>query len=300
MRHALSAPAPSGSGFELVRPVDLAEDLPGQSIRGGALHRDSRTILVPVPGRTIEVGLARERTDYEQAFRLLAINYQARGYDSSDSRPFRFTPYHILPDTATFVAWDGGRVLATLSLVPDTRLLGLPMESIFGPEVEALRREGRRVGEVTSLADRDLSPREFLPVFMTLIRLMLQYHLRLGGDTWALAVNPRHGGFYRKVLGAIPVGERRAYPSVNDHPAEAFWFDPKTLLANVPAKHREFFAEDLLEAVLTMPERTPGHARDFCERSDLAGQPIVEEVLRTVEHFGSPPSWVESAEESAA
>jgi hypothetical protein len=199
----------------------------------------------------------------------------------------------VLPDTATFVARDGDRVVATFSLVPDTRLLGLPMESIYAPEIDALRREGRGLGEVVSLADRDLTPREFLPVFMALIRLMLQYHVRHGGDTWALAVNPRHGGFYRKVLGAIPMGERRSYPSVSGHPAEAYWFDRATLQANAPAKFEQFFAEDLPDAVLATPERRPGHARYFAGRSDLNGHPIVAEVFRTIEHFVSPPRWAE-------
>ncbi len=257
-----------------------------------------RSITVAIPGRPIEVGMARNSSDYEQAFALLAINYQTRGYDSPDAPLCRFTPFHILPSTTTFVAKDGARIVATFSLVADTRLLGLPMESIFAPEVDSLRREGRRLGEVTSLADRDLSPREFLPVFMALIRFMLQYHLRQGGDTWALTVNPRHAGFYRKVMGAIQVGSRQSYPSVNDHPAEAYYFDPNTLLANVPGKHDQFFAEPIADSILAPPPRSPDHARVFADRANLGGQPIVEEVLRSVALLGSPPRWLESADDA--
>ena len=292
MSTTLDSPAPLAPGFVPPRAADAAWDGPIRLIPETA-QDDPGTIVVPNHGREIRVGFAREPWEYQQAFGLLAVNYQSRGYHDPDSRPFRFTPYHILPETATFVARDAGRVVATMSLVPDTRLLGLPMESIFGPEVASLRGEGRRLGEVTSLADRDLSPREFLPVFMALIRLTLQYHLRRGGDTWALTVNPRHAGFYRKVLGAVPVGGSRSYPSVNGHPAEAFWLDRETLRTNVPAKHREFFAEDLPVPALTAAERGPGHVRYFCNRSDLAGRPAVEEMLRTVELFGSPPRWDE-------
>ena len=166
MRDSVATPARRAPEVDPRRDFDRAGDgSPPSGHLPGLDHRPT-TVVVPISGRSIVVGLARERVEFEQAFRLLAVNYQARGYDGPGPRPFRFTPFHVLPDTTTFVAKDVGKVVATLSLVPDTRLLGLPMESIFGPEVEALRREGRRTGEVTGLADRDLSPREFLPVFM--------------------------------------------------------------------------------------------------------------------------------------
>jgi hypothetical protein len=251
------------------------------------------SVAVSCPGRTIRVGFARERGEFEQAFRLLAAGYRARGYAEPGDQPYRFTPHHVLPDTATAVARDGGTVVATLSLVPDTGLLGLPMEAVYRPEVEALRGAGRRLGEITSLADRDLAPREFLRVFMGLIRLTFQAHVRRGGDTWVFAVNPRHSLFYRKVIGAEPLGPRRSYASVNDHPAEAFWLDRRVLQANAPAKFQEFFGEDLPGLVLENPARPAGHVRYFVGQSDLSGRRVVEDLVRAVELLGSPPRWLE-------
>ena len=121
--------------------------------------------------RTIEIKIASERGEREQAFRLVAASYRARGYEVDGTRPFRFTPYHALPGTVTFIAKHGDRVVATLSLVPDTALLGLPMESIYADEIGALRRERRRLTEVISLAEEGLTIREFLRVFPAMIRL---------------------------------------------------------------------------------------------------------------------------------
>jgi hypothetical protein len=45
---------------------------------------------------------------------------------------------------------------------------------------------------VISLAEDGLSRRESLRVFMALIRVMFQYHVAQGGDTWVITVNPRH------------------------------------------------------------------------------------------------------------
>src|SRR4051794_30828706 len=60
---------------------------------------------IPVPGiaREIQVKIASEPEEWEQAFELVAANYQERGYEASE-KPYRFTPYHALPDTTLFVA----------------------------------------------------------------------------------------------------------------------------------------------------------------------------------------------------
>lgn len=115
-------------------------------LRRDSSHGDSHddpSILVRGLSRAIRVKIASKRDEFEQAFRMIAERYKAKGYDRPDSGPYHFTPYHTLPGTVTFVAKDGDRVVATLSMVPDNDVLGLPMESIYGDEVAALRRENR-------------------------------------------------------------------------------------------------------------------------------------------------------------
>src|SRR6266851_6392264 len=91
-------------------------------------HPLCRSFNVPGIARNVEVKIASERNEWEQAFALLAETYKARGYEAADSNALRFTPFHALPDTVTFVAKYQGNVIATLSLVLDNNLLGLPME----------------------------------------------------------------------------------------------------------------------------------------------------------------------------
>jgi hypothetical protein len=262
--------------------------------------RDAATILVPGLARRIEVKAAATRDEFEQAFRLLACKYQARGYEQPSPKLFRFTPYHVLPETTTFVAKHGAEVVATLSLVPDTALLGLPLECIYGPEIAHLRREGRRLGEVTSLADRDLGPREFFRVFTALMRLVAHDHLHRGGDSWVITVHPRHCAYYRKMLGFVSLGPRRSYPSVQDHPAEAFLIDAGLMRANAPAMYREIFGTPLPEAVLTVPERPGDHSRYFADHSTQADRRTILDLLHRVEHLGSAPRWGEEVERIAA
>jgi hypothetical protein len=256
-----------------------------------------QAFLVPGIGRSIEIKIASEQAEWEQVFQLLAANYRARGYEADGSQPFRFTPYHVLPDTLILVAKHQERVLATFSFVPDTSLLGLPMESIYGDEVADLRQQGRRLGEAISLADVGLSIREFVQAFQAMIKLGMQYHVSRGGDTFVITVNPRHGSFYQKVIGFVPLGSCRPCPSVRDHPAEAYLVDRELMQANAPKMYHEVFDEPLPRQVLTAPTWSPDRVRYFGSRSTQVDARTVENLLLLVEQLGSPPRWLETEAE---
>jgi hypothetical protein len=237
------------------------------------------------------VKIASEPEEWEQAYQLLAANYQARGYEAPSANLIRFTPYHALPDTATFVARHQGKVVATLSVVVDNTLLGLPSENTYAAEIAALRQEGRRLTEATSLADRDLSMREFVQVFVTLIRLAMQYGVRQGSETWLITVNPRHRQFYSKAMGFVPLGPCRACPLVQDHPAEAFMLDDGLMRANAPKMHEQIFGQQLPEPVLTPVPMAPHLIRRFAGQSSQTDRHGIDQILRFVEQSGNPRRW---------
>src|SRR6516164_7685911 len=118
----------------------------------GQPHRQLFTARPPVPqsvrvpgiSRDIQVKRASEPDEWEQAYQMVAANYKARGYEAPSPKQVRFTPYHALPDTVTFVAKYQGRVVATLSMVLDNSLLGLPIEAVYPDEIAELRLQGRR------------------------------------------------------------------------------------------------------------------------------------------------------------
>jgi hypothetical protein len=245
---------------------------------------------VPGLARDIRVKIATRRSEFEQAYELLAANYRARGYEAPGDKPFRFTPHHALPGTVTIVALDGDRVVATVTLVPDTPLLSLPMETIYGPEVARLRAAKHRLAEWISLADTDLSIREFVQVFKSLIRVGFQYHRDRGGDCWIITVNPRHSNFYQKVLGFVPMGPQRDYPTVQNHPAEAYRVTSKIMADNAPRMHDEVFGEDLPEAVLNAADWSEEHVRYFAARSSQFHEEDVDALLLCLDAAEGPCS----------
>jgi hypothetical protein len=245
---------------------------------------------VPDLAREIRVKIASEQHEFEQAYELLAANYRARGYEGASDKPFRFTPYHALPGTVTLVALDQDCVRATLTLVPDSDLLGLPMETIYGPEVAQLREAGLRPAEAISLADNDLTIREFIQVFKALIKLAMQYHARSDGDSWIITVNPRHRNFYQKVLGFTPLGPQRSYPSVQNHPAEAYLLTKATMEANVPEMHREIFGDKLPDPVLTPGRWSKEQVRYFGARSSQLDEQDLDALLSAIDLAQRPSS----------
>jgi hypothetical protein len=241
--------------------------------------------------KEIEVKIASTRDEWEQAFGLVAANYRARGYEPASTKRLRLTPYHALSDTTTFVAKHEGSVVTTFSLVADNTLLGLPMESIYGPEIAAARQQGRKMAEVTSLADAGLSVREFLQVFTALIRLMKQFHVSRGGDTWVIAVNPRHRNFYCKVLGYQTLGPCKPYAVVSDAPAEAYWLDRDMMRAGAPKMFDDIFGRPVPPAALVRRPIPADLLRRFAEDSTQTDARQVQEILDYERHYGSPRRW---------
>jgi hypothetical protein len=259
--------------------------------RKAARAPEPQSVRVPGIHREIVVKIASEPEEWQQAFELVAANYQERGYEAPTDKPYRFTPYHTLPDTIVFVAKHEGRVVATFSLVADNTLIGLPMEAIYGDEIAGLRREGRRMAEVTSLACTELGQREFLQVFTTLIKVLQQYHVSRGGDTWVIAVNPRHRSFYQKVLGFRSLGPCKAYSAVGDAPAEAYLLDRDLMRANAPRTYEYVFGEPLSPAVLSGVPLPRPFIRYFWEQSNQANESRLGDLLDTVATLGSPRAW---------
>jgi hypothetical protein len=261
--------------------------------RPGQEKHDPRAIPVPRIARDIRVKIASERAEWKDAFQLVALNYQAAGYEASDSK-VRFTPYHALPDTVTFIAQHEGRVVMTFSLVPDNTLLGLPLESIYGEEVKQLRRERHRLAEVISLAaDSQVTQREFRSVFVMLNKIMMQYHVSHGGDTFVIVVNPRHSDFYSKAMGytRLTEGPPRAYANVQDAPAEAYRNSMEIMKARSPKMYDQIFGEWLPGEALVAPKMLRHMVRYLGSQTSSSSGQKIREVINFDKFFNTPRRW---------
>ncbi len=152
-------------------------------------------------------------TLYEQGMASMLVRrmYAWRGYQTEAVGPPADDPNWL-----TLATWHCDEVVATLTLGRDSPA-GLLADALYSPELDRLRRPGRRVCEVSKLAvDPEFSSPDLL------IALLQSAH-RHGQERFAasdvvIEVNPRHARYYQRVLGFRQLGGLRQCPRV-DAPA---------------------------------------------------------------------------------
>lgn len=184
---------------------------------------------------------AENRDERAAAFRLVHQAYVRAGLIEPHPAGMRVSSHQLQPEAVILIATLREEVISTVSLIPDGPQ-GLPMEAVYGNEVACLRSQGMRLAEVSALADRRRQISRTLPVFVPLMRLMVQSARRQGIDRLLAAVHPRHAKFYQRFLSFETMAEERLYPAVRHRPAVALALDFARLDRERPANYELFFA----------------------------------------------------------
>jgi len=184
---------------------------------------------VTLPQAAYELRPAASREELEGAYRLVYRSYLRRAYIEPHPGGVRLTLFNAAPDAVTFIGALRGAIIATVSLLPDTPA-GLPMDEVYHDELEDLRKAGRKLTEVTMLADRRLDMRRTLPMLLQLMKLVFDYATQvLHANDLCISINPRHDAFYKRYLLFTELGGLRMYPSVRNNPALARRLDLETV-----------------------------------------------------------------------
>jgi hypothetical protein len=157
------------------------------------------------------------------------------------------------------------------------------MECVYADEVARRRQEGLNLAEVSCLADRRRHFRGFFPVFAQLSQLMAQHARRRGLDELLVAVHPRHARFYQRFMAFERIGEKRAYPTVKNHPAVALSLNFDRLDRNRPKCFSTFFGQWLPEEELR-PRPISSAQREFFRN-------MVDPAFRAVPLEEMDDSW---------
>lgn len=191
---------------------------------------------------SVQFKVADSPTERRDAFGLVYEQYLKTGLSEPNAHRVRVTPYHLLPTTHVFVAYRRGDIIATMTLVGDGDL-GLPMESIYGDEVDDRRAQGLQLSEVSCLADRRSDRRDFLTVFVGLSRVLAQFARRQGYDQLLVVCHPKHSAFYRRYLGFDMIGSVAECPHVQNKPAVPLCLDFAYVDRHQPVCYRRFFGD---------------------------------------------------------
>ena len=173
------------------------------------------------------IKIAETLDEYTQAFKVLHDVYLVSGYlRASHASGMHYGVHHLLPKTCVFVFKSYLTVLSTMSFIPDSSRFGLPMDSLYKTEIDVLRRSGRKVVELGSLATTRHRCWQNLMIFLS--KAVFQYALATGVDDVCIMVNPKHVRFYESIFLFHPFGEERHYEAVGA-PAVAMRVDMHTI-----------------------------------------------------------------------
>jgi hypothetical protein len=168
--------------------------------------------------------IASCRKEREDAFRLIHDVYCKSGLMEPNRAGMRVMPYHLLPTTDLFLAYHGGHLIYTMTLISDEQR-GMPLDQVFEAEVATLRSgSGAYLAEVSCLACRAgyFNRRRMFNVFVHLAALLVQSARENGNESLLIACSPRHARFYRDFLGFSQIGDERLYAPVLCKPAVAY------------------------------------------------------------------------------
>ncbi len=175
-------------------------------------------VAIASPRRRLEISLAQSRSELIGAFQILYNAYVRAGLVNENPHQVRLTPFHLLPSTEVIIAKLVDTVTSTLTLVADGDS-GLPMDDMYGSDLDCIRQSGLRIAEIGCLADRRHSPIRFIKVFGELARLVVQVARNRGIGALVVATHPRHAGFYTRSFGFVQFGDVKQCPYVKGNPA---------------------------------------------------------------------------------
>ena len=186
---------------------------------------------------------AKTGNDYISCFRLLHDVYAAVGYVQPSSPPLRIIQQHLDPETLIIMGFIKDTLVYTAILFPDNQL-GLPIDSAFKKQVDALREQGRRLVEVGCL----VSPPDYRKGNQSIPMLCNQIvHLtainRYHADDLLITTHPKYLKIYEDILLFEQIGGISKFSYVNDNPAVALRQDLRT----APQRYKEIYGNKPIE-----------------------------------------------------
>ena len=179
--------------------------------------------------RPMEFRVVESVDELTKASHLVYREYLKRNYIKPYTTQLKLSIYHALPSTAAFIAVKHRKIVGTVSVI-EASPLGLPMDEVYKLELDALRKQGRNLAEISMLAldSEEFSNRAFtmfnprkLLVTLRLFRVMFDY-LRSSTKVHDLVAcfNPKHQILY-DFLQLKPLGGVKSYSGANGNPAVA-------------------------------------------------------------------------------
>lgn len=151
-----------------------------------------------IASEKLKIRFAQSSEAIESATLLVQKRYRWRGFPGAK--------LHQHPNRITILTYLRKQIVATVTVGYDSDE-GLLADEIYKDTVDALRAQGRAVGELSKLAiDQDMGSKRVLGA---LIHIAYLYGVLHRCTDAVIEILPRHKVFYERMLGFSQVGEQR-------------------------------------------------------------------------------------------
>ncbi|MEI8196308.1 MAG: hypothetical protein WCI73_10395 [Phycisphaerae bacterium] len=227
------------------------------------------------PASGLHFAVAETLEDVTDSWHLLYSVYRRVGYIPPNPYELHTTPHAISPEALVVTAKIQGLTVGTISAIPDGPL-GLPLDSVYHTQLQALREPGRRLVEIGLFADRrEDVDRSFITI-LELMRFTFYFGYHQATTDCVCGIPPRRARLYARAFGFDIIGEPTTYASVQGNPVVLLHFNRTHLLNNLNQyKAMDYFTQHPL-------------ARDVFEsrfrfQPEQLADSLLQKYLRTLE-----------------
>ncbi|NWG38484.1 MAG: hypothetical protein HXY27_00750 [Hydrogenophilaceae bacterium] len=154
--------------------------------------------------RQFKIRFAQQEDVFSNASLLVQKRYAWRGFPKVQLKK--------CPNRITILSYLQNRVVGTVTVGYDSEE-GMLADELYKPEIDHLRQQGKRVGELSKLAvDENIGSKQLLA---SLIHIAYIYGVIHECTDAVIEIVPHHKNFYEKMLGFKQIGEERLNKRVN-------------------------------------------------------------------------------------
>lgn len=226
--------------------IDIAARLPRSEVRSGEPQCVCATNLEQV----------------EAAWRLVYARYSHMGLIDENGFGIHTAPAAVGKHACVIWGPEGPEVGYTMTLFRDNPM-GLALDSVYAPYLDALRVQGRRLLEVGMLADRRQSAARSIGALFSMMRWAIYYGLHNDLSDIVVGVHPHHAQFYVRCYGFEEFAPPTTYPMVRDNP-----------VVLLRLRLRERLADDVLPRGLADARDNPVPSSAFASSFEFAPEQL--------------------------
>ncbi|MEX2215239.1 MAG: hypothetical protein WD768_13990 [Phycisphaeraceae bacterium] len=207
--------------------------------------------------------VARSLDEVIESWALVYGSYRRKKLIPPNRHRIHTTPYAAGPQAIVFVGRIGPLTVSTMTGIMDSDAQ-LPLDRVYGEELCAFRRQGRRMMEVSLFADRRENLARSSGSLLQLMRYAWCWGIHQGVTDFVIGVHPRHARFYSRAFGFEPAGPQKSYAAVNDHPVVLLRGEPGVQLVRSPLpRGLQYFVDNPVPPA-AFESRYPFPASELC------------------------------------